>query len=201
LLVVLDEVETLQRVRGDVREKALNALRQLIDEVDSNRFPGLYLLITGTPSFFDSPQGVQRLPPLSQRLHVDFGGDYRFDNPRAVQLRLKPFDFEALVSVGLKVRDIFADGAASPDRIRAVMTADLIQRLARAVSGKLGGRVGVAPRIFLKKFVGELLDRIDQFPDFDPERDFALKLAESELTEIERNAQAGVSVDDIDLKL
>ena len=37
--------------------------------------------------------------------------------------------------------------------------------------------------------------------DFDPERDFALKLAESELTEIERNAQAGVSVDDIDLKL
>lgn len=201
LLVVLDEVETLQRVRGDVREKALNALRQLIDEVDSNRFPGLYLLITGTPSFFDSPQGVQRLPPLSQRLHVDFGGDYRFDNPRAVQLRLKPFDFEALVSVGLKVRDIFADGAASPDRIRAVVTADLIQRLARAVSGKLGGKVGVAPRIFLKKFVGELLDRIDQFPDFDPERDFALKLAESELTEIERNAQAGVSVDDIDLKL
>lgn len=99
------------------------------------------------------------------------------------------------------MRDIFADGAASPDRIRAVVTADLIQRLARAVSGKLGGKVGVAPRIFLKKFVGELLDRIDQFPDFDPERDFALKLAESELTEIERNAQAGVSVDDIDLKL
>jgi hypothetical protein len=33
LLVVLDEVETLQRVRGDIREKSLNALRQLIDEI------------------------------------------------------------------------------------------------------------------------------------------------------------------------
>jgi hypothetical protein len=49
LVLVLDEVETLQRVRGDVRDRALNALRQLIDEVDAGRFPGLYLLITATP--------------------------------------------------------------------------------------------------------------------------------------------------------
>ena len=35
LLVVLDEIETLQRVRGDVREKGLNALRQLLDEIGS----------------------------------------------------------------------------------------------------------------------------------------------------------------------
>jgi hypothetical protein len=48
--------ETLQRVRSDVRDKSLNALRQLIDEVDSGRFPGLYLLITGTPAFFDGSQ-------------------------------------------------------------------------------------------------------------------------------------------------
>jgi hypothetical protein len=52
LLIVLDEVETIQRVRSDVRDKSLNALRQLIDEVDSGRFPGLYLMITGTPAFF-----------------------------------------------------------------------------------------------------------------------------------------------------
>jgi len=64
LVFVLDEVETLQRVRGDVREKALNALRQLIDELHSGRFGGLYLLITGTPAFFEGPQGVQKLPPL-----------------------------------------------------------------------------------------------------------------------------------------
>ncbi len=38
LLLVLDEVETLQRMRGDVRDKSLNALRQLMDEVDSGRF-------------------------------------------------------------------------------------------------------------------------------------------------------------------
>ncbi|WP_420733855.1 BREX system ATP-binding protein BrxD [Brevibacterium luteolum] len=63
LLLVLDEVETLQRMRGDVRDKALNAIRQLVDEVDSGRFPGLYLVITGTPAFFEGPSGVPRLPP------------------------------------------------------------------------------------------------------------------------------------------
>jgi hypothetical protein len=71
LVLVLDEVETLQRVRGDVRDKGLNALRQFMDEIEVGRFPGLYLLMTGTPAFFDGAYGVQRLPPLAQRLHVD----------------------------------------------------------------------------------------------------------------------------------
>lgn len=101
LVLVLDEIETLQRVRGDVREKGLNALRQLIDDIDSGRFPNLYLLTTGTPAFFDGPQGVRRLEPLAQRLHVDFQTDPRFDNPRAVQLRLSAFDHDRLLEVGI----------------------------------------------------------------------------------------------------
>ena len=84
LLLVLDEVETIQRMRGDVREKSLNALRQLIDDLYADRYPGLYLVITGTPAFFDGPQGIKRLPPLEQRLHVQFAQP-EFDNPRAVQ--------------------------------------------------------------------------------------------------------------------
>ncbi|KFC51980.1 hypothetical protein GY12_12745 [Micrococcus luteus] len=64
LLVVLDEVETLQRMRSDVRAKSLNGLRQLMDEVDSGRFPGLYLVVTGTPAFFTGRSGVSLLPPI-----------------------------------------------------------------------------------------------------------------------------------------
>jgi hypothetical protein len=67
LVLVLDEVETLQRMRSDARERGLNALRQIIDEIDAGRFPGLYLLVTGTPAFFDGPQGIHRLPPLGAR--------------------------------------------------------------------------------------------------------------------------------------
>lgn len=190
LVLVLDEVETLQRVRGDVRDKALNALRQLIDEVDAGRFPGLYLLVTGTPAFFDGPSGVQRLTPLAQRLATDFGTDARFDNPRAVQIRLPGFDRAALVALGCKVRDLYASGTAQQPRIRQQVDDEYVGGLADAVAGSLGGRVGVAPRVFLKKLVADILDRVDQFPDFDPRQHYALTLNATELTEVERNASA-----------
>lgn len=198
LVLVLDEIETLQRVRGDVREKGLNALRQLIDDIDGGRFPNLYLLITGTPAFFDGPQGIRRLEPLAQRLHVDFQTDARFDNPRAVQLRLSAFDHERLLEVGIKVRDLFVADCAAPERVRHHATDRYIDSLARSVTGKLGGKVGIAPRLFLKKLVADVLDRIDQFEDFDPTQHYQLTINATEMTAVERESQAQ-SVDDIEL--
>jgi len=228
LLLVLDEVETLQRMRGDVRDKSLNALRQLMDEIDSGRFPGLYLVITGTPPFFEGPMGVQRLPPLAQRLAVDFTTEARFDNPRAVQIRLKGFDVDALCEVGRKVRDLYLEGKlegsarvglesqAAGDagsstegglgckrraRLLEVVDDAYVADLARAVTGALGGKVGIAPRVFLKKLVGEVLDRVDQHADFDPRRHYALTVADQELTAVERTARSAQRADDIELDL
>ena len=199
LVFVLDEGETLQRMRGDVRDKALNALRQLVDEVDGGRYPGLYLAVTGTPAFYDGPMGAHRLAPLAQRLHVDFSGDARFDNPRAVQIRLQGFSRPLLEEVGRKVRDLYADGAADEARVRALADDGYLASLAAAVTGELGGKVGVVPRIFLKKLVAEVLDRVDQFHDFDPRRDYRLTLAEAELTRQERSARAARDPDEIEL--
>lgn len=199
LVLVLDEVETLQRMRADTREKGLNALRQLLDELDVGRYPGLYLVVTGTTGFFEGPQGVQRLPPLAQRLHTDFGTDARFDNPRAVQLRLQGFDLAALAAVGAKVRDLFAAGAGDPDRVLARVDDDYLADLAQAVAGRLGGRAGVAPRLFLRKLVADVLDRVDQFPEFDPRRHYAPTLDAREMSAAERAAAGAASVDDVEL--
>jgi hypothetical protein len=199
LLLVLDEVETLQRVRSDARDKGLNALRQLIDEIDAGRFPGLYLLITGTAAFFDGPQGARRLAPLAQRIHVDFTDDLRFDNPRAVQIRLPGFDLHKLWEVGWRIRDIYAESSPNSTRIRTLADDAYISDLAQAVTGKLGGKVGIAPRIFLKKLVSDVLDRIDQFPDFKPRQNYALTLAEDEMNEVERSLVDAQSVDEIEL--
>ena len=201
LVVVLDEIETLQRVRSDVRDKGLNALRQLIDEVDSGRFPGLYLLITGTPAFYEGPQGVTRLTPLAQRLATDFGTDARFDSPRAVQLRLSGFDLPKLVTLGSSVRDLYASGAG--ERVTRVVDDAYIEQLARAVAGTLGGQVGVAPRVFLRKLVADVLDRVAEFDDFDPRQHYKLTVSAAELTDIERNAAAFApsSADEVELEL
>ncbi len=201
LLVVLDEVETIQRVRSDVRDKSLNALRQLLDEIDAGRFPGLYLLITGTTAFFEGPQGVARLEPLAQRLHVDFQTETRFDNPRAVQIRLAPFDLQRLFLVGCRIRDIFCLHCKSTDRIRRYCDDGYIRALTEAVTGHLGGKVGVAPRIFLKKLVADVLDRIDLYEDFDPCRDYRLTISDRELTPTERVPMGADSVDEIELDL
>ncbi len=199
LVMVLDEVETLQRMRTDTREKGLNALRQWIDEIDAGRYPGLYLVITGTPAFYDGPQGAQRLAPLAQRLHVDFGTDRRFDNPRAVQIRLAAFDHSSLLAVGRSVRDIYAGGRPNEQRLRSVVDDSYLDALALAVAGGLGGKVGVAPRLFLKKLVADVLDRVDVHEDFDPRRHYKLTLAESEMSSTERAAAGAASVDDIEL--
>jgi hypothetical protein len=205
LLVVLDEVETLQRVRGDIREKGLNALRQLIDELYGGRFHGLYLLITGTPAFFTGPQGAQRLPPLSQRIHVEFGPDDKFDNPRAIQIRLRNFDMSGLEEVGKKVRNLFEEGSPAAERVRLLASDGYLEAFARAMVGALGGKIGLAPRLYLKKLV-DVLDRIEQFPDFDPRKDYGLSLADAELTLEERAVASStgamaVGVDDIKLKM
>jgi hypothetical protein len=190
LVLVLDEVETLQRVRSDARDKALNALRQLVDEVYAGRFPGLFLMITGTPAFFDGPQGVQRLAPLAQRLATHFDPDPTYDNPRAVQLRLPGFTIDSLVALGMRVRDIYGGS-----RVRERVDDAYLAELAHAVAGRLGGQVGVAPRVYLKKLVSDVLDRVDQFEDWDPRQRYELTLRTDELTAVERNAASAADVD------
>jgi hypothetical protein len=199
LLLVLDEVETMQRMRSDVRDKGLEALRKLMDDLYEGRFPGLGLVVTGTPAFFDGPQGVQRLAPLAQRLATDFATDARFDNPRAVQIRLPGFTFDSLVEVGRRVRDLYAEGAADPARVGHAVDDRYLNDLAHAVSGELGASVGIAPRLYVKKLV-DVLDKVDQHRDFDPRQHYELTVADSELLDVERNARARpTSPDDVDV--
>ncbi len=201
LVLVLDEVETLQRVRSDVREKSLNALRQWLDELDSGHYPGLVLIITGTPIFFDGPQGVKKSQPLAQRLATEFQADNRFDNPRAPQIRLMPFKHESLVEIGQKVRSIFVSGLTDGDRVLAKVDDQVISSLASGIAGRLGGEVGLAPRIFLKKLVTELLDVVELHPEFNPREHYQPVITGEELNDAERSAVAAVSPDEIELNL
>ena len=197
LVLVLDEVETIQRVRGDNREKSLNALRQLIDDLHGGRYPGLYVLITGTPQFFDGPHGVKRSPPLAQRLATDFSGDPKFFNARATQIWLQPFNVERMIEIGERIRDLYPSDV--PGRITTRVDHAVIERLARGIAGRLGDKVGIAPRQFLIRLV-DLLDRVRDHADFDPNRDYQVLLDESRITP-EEAAAAGISrgVNDISI--
>jgi len=103
--------------------------------------------------------------------------------------------------VGYKVRNMFCQHTPSALRIAQLCDDRYVQDFATAVAGKLGGKVGIAPRIFLKKLVADVLDRIDQFPDFHPREHYALTINETELTRVERQAFGAANVDDIELDL
>jgi hypothetical protein len=61
--------------------------------------------------------------------------------------------------------------------------------------------VGIAPRIFLKKLVTDILDRVELFEDFDPRRDGGISISPAELNALERDATSNVGVDEIALDL
>ena len=46
-----------------------------------------------------------------------------------------------------------------------------------------------------------MLDRVDQYGDFDPRRHYSLTISESELLPVERQAMAAGDVDDVELEL
>ena len=103
------------------------------------------------------------------------------------------------MELGVRIRDLYAIDASDHERIKTSVDDDYVATLARALTGELGGKVGVVPRVFAKKLVADILDRVDLYDEFDPRQHYALTVTDNELTAVERNARAAEGVDDIDL--
>ena len=151
LVIVIDEAETILRMRGDVRGKSLNAIRQIVDAASG--YPGLLWVFTGTPTFFDDRQGVRGVEALHARIkYEEFNGVPSLRQP---QLALKPFDRERLIKVALKLRSLHPDLA--PEIAERRFPRELVEQLVDKVTEGFHGDVGVVPRQFLRTFVN-LLD-------------------------------------------
>lgn len=188
LVVVLDEVETIQRMNAQTRVKALIALRQFMDAMSNGELPGLYLIVTGTRDFFEGYKGLKNEPALYQRVGTKFDDDPRFDNLRATQVRLHPFDGDRLFAVGRRIRDLYP--SEQPSRIQAKISDAFLRSLVDQVTTGFGGKVAVAPRLFLRELT-DVLDRVDQHQDFDPAVHYKLVVKEDQLSAEELAAVRG----------
>lgn len=158
LVIVIDEAETILRMRGDVRGKSLNGIRQIIDAAD--RFKGLFWVFTGTPDFFDNRRGVAGLQPLHDRIGFKVEGG--LVSMRQPQLELKPFDHARLKDVGLRLRELYPAG--DPNHVKQKVTPDVIAGKVDEVTNGFGGDVGIVPRQFLRSLVN-LFDVVAENPD------------------------------------
>ena len=134
LLIVIDEAETILRMRSDSRHKSLNGIRQIADAAGS--YPGLLWVFTGTPEFFDTRHGVAGLAPLHERIRFLKQG--RFASPRQAQLELTPFDADRLRAVALRLREIYP--ARDRVRLESRVSTEFIDRLVEEVTARLPGR-------------------------------------------------------------
>ena len=161
LLIVIDEAETILRMRSDSRHKSLNGIRQIADAAGS--YPGMLWLFTGTPEFFDTRHGVAGLEPLHRR--ISFSKQGSFASLRQPQLELSPFDEERLRSVSLRLRELYPSSTRSVLEERVSL--DFIDRLVAEVTKGFRGDVGVVPRQFLREFVTQL-DLVEENDDYVP---------------------------------
>lgn len=190
LVVVLDEVETIQRMNAQTREKGLNVLRQLMDQLGQQQLPGLYLVVTGTRDFFEGYKGVKSLTPLYQRVNAKFTDDPQFDNLKATQVRLSSFDAPRLLEVGRRVRDLYP---TEVERVATRVSDAFLTALVDNVTSGFRGKVTVAPRVFLRELI-DVIDRVEQHEAYDPAVHYKLTLDEQTLTAEEIAAKEGRDV-------
>jgi hypothetical protein len=158
LVIVIDEAETILRMRTDTRGKSLNGIRQIIDAAD--RYKGLLWVFTGTPDFFDGKRGVAGLQPLHDRIQfLNEGGVVTMRQP---QLELKPFDRDRLKDVGLRLRQLYPAG--DPNIVAQKVTPERIVAMVDELTQGFGGDVGVVPRKFLRRLVN-LFDAVAENPE------------------------------------
>ena len=182
LLVVIDEAETILRMRSDSRHKSLNGIRQIADAAGA--YPGLLWLFTGTPEFYDTRHGVAGLTPLHERIRFLKHGAYA--SLRQPQLELTPFDAQRLQAVALRLRGLYP--TSDPNRIERALNDGFIDHLVANVTKGFKGDVGVVPRQFLREFVNQL-DLVEEHPNYDPASEYGFQ--PTELTPEEQHALSG----------
>lgn len=187
IVIVIDEAETILRMRGDVRGKSLNAIRQIVDAASG--YPGLLWVFTGTPTFFDDRQGVRGVEALHARIkYEEFNGVPSLRQP---QLALEPFKRERLIKVALKLRSLHPD--LEPETAERRFPRQLIEQLVDKVTAGFHGDVGVVPRQFLRTFVN-LLDVLAD--DEEQDAHTLLGFEPKELTPEEEAVMAGRKLDE-----
>ena len=190
LVIVIDEAETILRMRSDSRHKSLNGIRQIADAAGS--YPGMLWLVTGTPEFYDTRHGVAGLAPLHDRIR--FLKDGRFASMRQAQLELVPFDASRLRSVALRLRELY--GTTDRARLEQKISTEFIDRLVADVTTGFRGDVGIVPRQFLRAFVTQL-DLVEEHDDYNPMVDYTFAVQAP--TAEEENAMSGLTTTPLDV--
>lgn len=170
LLLVIDEIETVQRLPNErQRLNSYESLRVLVDQIAEDSLSSLMLVLTGTPRLLEDRRfGIPSYEPLKQRLEqLSFpDGSRSLSQP---VMTLKGFGNAELLEVATKVRDIHS--RALNWEADKKLSVDHLNRLVEIAVNVFGGEVERTPRSFLREVV-HICDMLHEHPSLSMEEYF-----------------------------
>lgn len=161
LLLCIDELAVLSRLKSNVRAKNFEAILKIINDSLQGANNGLMFLLGGTPEFvFDKNKGLYSYGALESRLAknpFEQEGIIDFSGPLINLPNLTP---EELYVCFKNIRNVFSLG----DEAKFLISDDGIHSFLNHSYSKMGAQSFLSPREAIKDYVG-LLSILEQNPD------------------------------------
>lgn len=161
LLIIFDEIETLQRLQNKKhRQDSYETIRILIDEVGINSYKNTMFIMTGTPQFFDDKRfGISSYPALYDRISAPT--KIIGDSIKQPIIKLKRLDNELLLEISKKILKLFYDAYSCNEILN--ITDNNIKDFISILSENFG-EINSKPRDYIRRFI-KLLDLKLEYPD------------------------------------
>ena len=159
LLIIIDEVETIRRIpKKNLRHKAYETIRHILDDVYSGKLNNSFFVITGTPELFENRQGIKEYQALAER--ISRTNKSEIASIKQPIIKLNRFSYEELLKLGIKIVKIYNETVNFD--IESRMKNDLkkiIKRLAENFD-----EIDSDPRQFIREFIN-VLDLLNDDPN------------------------------------
>jgi hypothetical protein len=176
LVVLIDELERILEQAPKARDKAYQTIRQLLDNSDSAGTQSSYVLCAITPEVLSSEKGFKAYDALWERVKTELGTSSSLIDKRAIvmDLELTPFDHNELVAMGRKIRAVHAAamGWNASERVPNEAIDAYVNRLSQA-------ELEISKPRVLVRTVTQVLEKAEQYPNYDPIGDVTGEITES----------------------
>ena len=161
LIVNIDELAILSRLKSTVRNKNFERMLTIINDSLQGTTENLGFIFGGTPEFLeDKYKGMYSYGALETRLAENPFSKEGMEDLSGPVIRLKNLTQEELYILFINIRNVFASGCED----NFLVTDQQIEYFLNWIVQRLGAKAFLTPRESIKSFVG-LLTQLENYPD------------------------------------
>ena len=161
LVVCIDELAVLARLRSQTRNKNFERILGIINEASSGTTENLDFIFGGTPEILeDENRGMYSYGALKSRLAANPFADEKHVDLTGPVLRLQNLTQEELMVLFHNIRNVYSEYDVS----RQLIDDNGIRDFMAWILGRMGARSYLSPRESVKTFMS-LLTQLENYPD------------------------------------